>query len=142
MWDADRKILYVQVGIGTGSEEFGFLGDHDVWRLSEADDALDTAPGDESYFLKHRPVFAAAAAGQRISPNLSGRVSAAFALAAQAAQLRGDHRAARHWLAEGASVFAQAKTTDVGELVTAFPHAYYPEDSWTDDLELGAIPAA
>ena len=48
VWDAKSKILYAQVGIGTGSEEFGFLGDHDVWRLPEADDRLQTGPGDES----------------------------------------------------------------------------------------------
>jgi hypothetical protein len=39
-------------------------------------------------------------------------------------------------------VFAQAKTADVGELVTAYPHAYYPESSWEDDLELGATQLA
>ena len=39
-------------------------------------------------------------------------------------------------------MFAQAKTADVGELVTAFPHAYYPESSWEDDLELGATQLA
>ena len=51
--------LYVQVGLGTGSETFGFLGDHDVWRLPEADDALDTGPGDEWQYIKYRPVFRA-----------------------------------------------------------------------------------
>jgi endoglucanase len=35
-----------------------------------------------------------------------------------------------------------ARTTRVGELVTAFPHAYYPEDSWQDDMELGAVELA
>lgn len=82
-WDAQRKVLYVQVGIGTGSEEFGFLGDHDVWRLPEADDALQVEPGDPAYFIKHRPVFRAAAPGGRISPNLAGRIAASFGLAAQ-----------------------------------------------------------
>ncbi|OXM42197.1 hypothetical protein CFP71_42685, partial [Amycolatopsis thailandensis] len=49
---------------------------------------------------------------------------------------------ARKYLAEAASVFAQAKTENVGELVTAFPHAYYPESSWRDDMELGATQLA
>lgn len=35
-----------------------------------------------------------------------------------------------------------AKTTRVGELVTAYPHAYYPEDSWQDDMEFGAVELA
>ncbi|GAA2624804.1 glycoside hydrolase family 9 protein [Dactylosporangium fulvum] len=139
MWDAGRGVLYVQVGIGTGSEELGLLGDHDVWRLPEADDALVTGPGDESYFLKYRPVFVGGPAGGPVSPNLAGRLAAAFALGAQAAARRGDRTAARHWLGEAASLFARARTTDVGELVTAYPHAYYPEDSWADDLEYGAV---
>jgi endoglucanase len=139
MWDAERRVLYAQVGIGTGSEELGLLGDHDVWRLPEADDARVTAPGHEEYFLKYRPVFIAGPAGQPLSPNLAGRMSAAFALGAQAAARRGDRAAARHWLGQAASVFAQARTSGVGELVTAYPHAYYPEDSWADDLEYGAV---
>ena len=142
MWDPRHKVLYVQVGIGSGSETLGIVGDHDVWRLPEADDALHTQPGDEDYFVKFRPVFAANAPGQKISPNLAGRVSAAFALAAQTAVLRGDWTAANHWLAQASSVYAQAKTTNVGELVTAFPHAFYPEDSWADDLEYGAAELA
>ncbi len=142
MWDPAGRNLYVQVGIGTGSERFGFLGDHDVWRLPEADDALQTGPGDEWQYIKYRPVFPAGPAGAPVSPNLAGRGSAAFALAAQIAADRGDRATARRWLSEGASLFAQAKTTDVGELVTAFPHAYYPEDSWQDDMEFGATELA
>jgi endoglucanase len=141
MWDAKSGTLYAQVGIGTGSEEFGFLGDHDVWREPQDDDALQVKPGDEKYFVKHRPVFPAGPAGAPISPNLAGRVSAAFALGAQVEAWR-DPSLARHYLREAASLFAQAKTTGVGELVTAFPHAYYPESSWLDDMELGATQLA
>jgi hypothetical protein len=141
VWDAKNKVLIAQVGIGTGSEEHGFLGDHDVWRLPEDDDKLTVKPGDEKYFIKHRPVFRAAAPGEKISPNLAGRVAAAFALAAQLEAKRNPGLACKY-LEEAASVFALAKTTDVGELVTAFPHAYYPEDSWADDLEFGATQLA
>jgi len=142
MWDAKHKVLYVQVGIGSGSEALNLVGDHDVWRLPEADDALNTEPGDPDYFVKFRPVFAAAKPGQKITPNLAGRVSAAFALAAQDAVLRGDWSAAAHWMSQATSVYAQAKTTNLGELVTAFPHAFYPEDSWADDMEYGAAELA
>lgn len=86
-------------------------------------------------------MFPAGPAGAPLSPNLAGRVAAAFALGAQV-QAHRDPRLARHYLAEAAAVFAQAKTADVGELVTAFPHAYYPESSWEDDLELGATQLA
>ncbi|MEJ2859068.1 MULTISPECIES: glycoside hydrolase family 9 protein [unclassified Saccharothrix] len=139
VWDAEKGVLYAQVGIGTGSEEHGFLGDHDVWRLPEDDDRLDVKPGDEKYFIKHRPVFRANKPGEKISPNLVGRVTASFALAAQ---LERDPRKARWYLEQAASLFAQAKTADVGELVTAFPHAYYPESSWVDDMEFGAAELA
>ncbi len=139
VWDADNKVLYAQVGIGTGSEAHGFVGDHDVWRLPEADDKLNVKPGDEKYFIKYRPVFRANRPGEAISPNLVGRVSASFGLAAQ---LETDPQKARDYLEQGASLFAAAKTSNVGELVTAFPHAYYPEDSWADDMEFGATQLA
>ncbi|WP_329789443.1 glycoside hydrolase family 9 protein [Lentzea sp. DG1S-22] len=140
-WDEKTGTLYAQVGIGTGSEEFGFVGDHDVWRLPEADDELDVKPGDSEYYIKHRPVFRANAAGEKISPNLVGRVAGSFALAAQVEAHR-NPRVARSYLDKAAQLFALAKTSDVGELVTAFPHAYYPEASWTDDLEFGATQLA
>jgi endoglucanase len=41
------------------------------------------AGGDAEYFIKYRPVFRAAAPGAPISPNLAGRVAAAFALTAR-----------------------------------------------------------
>ena len=141
VWDGRRGVLYAQVGLGTGSEEFGFLGDHDVWRLPEADDARDAGPGDPEFFVKFRPVFPANAPGEPLSPNLAGRVAAAFALAAQLEAGR-DPRLARSYLDKAAAVFAIARTTDVGELITAFPHAFYPESSWEDDMELGATELA
>ena len=141
MWDRRHKVLYAQVGLGTGSEEFGFVGDHDIWRLPEADDALTAKPGDPMYYIKYRPVFRAAPPGARVSPNLAGRVAAAFALGAQV-EARHDRRRARGLLAAAASLFATARTSHVGELVTAFPHAYYPEDSWLDDMEFGAVELA
>lgn len=141
VWDGSRGVLYAQVGLGTGSEEFNFLGDHDVWRLPEADDARVTGPGHPEFFVKHRPVFPANAPGQPLSPNLAGRVAAAFALAARLEAGR-DVRLARSYLDKAAAVFGIAKTTDVGELITAFPHAFYPESSWEDDMELGATELA
>jgi endoglucanase len=86
-------------------------------------------------------VFRAAPPGARISPNLAGRVAAAFALGAQV-EAASDRRRARALLRAAASVFAMARTTGVGELVTAYPHAYYPEDSWQDDMEFGAVELA
>lgn len=141
VWDARTGVLYAQVGLGTGSEEFNFLGDHDVWRLPEADDTRQTGPGDPEFFVKFRPVFPANKPGQPLSPNLAGRVAAAFALAAQLEAGR-DAPLARSYLDKAAAVFGIAKTTNVGELVTAFPHAFYPESSWEDDMELGATELA
>jgi endoglucanase len=141
VWDARSGVLYAQVGLGTGSEEFNFLGDHDVWRLPEADDARQTRPGDPEFFVKFRPVFPANNPGEPLSPNLAGRVAAAFALAAQLDATR-DARLARSYLDKAAAVFGIAKTTDVGQLITAFPHAFYPESSWEDDMELGATELA
>ena len=138
MWDERSKTLYIQVGVGTGNAEGTFVGDHDLWRLPEADDQLTSVA---ERHLRNRPVFRAAAPGQPISPNLAGRTAAAFALAAQV-EARTDRRLARKHLETAAQIFAQAKTQDVGQLVTSLPFAFYPESAWRDDLELGAAELA
>lgn len=140
MWDGRTRTLYAQVGIGAGNDNV--RTDHDVWRLPEADDALKVSPGDPDYLIKHRPVFRAAEPGAPISPNLAGRMAAVFALAAQR-EAPGDPAAAKVWLDKAAAVYAQADTAvDTGELVTAFPHNFYPEDSWQDDMEFGGAELA
>lgn len=136
MWDEESKTLYIQVGIGAGNKEETFFGDHDVWRLPEADDG-DTAEGHQ--YIRNRPVFRAAAPGEPISPNLAGRTAAAFALAAQ---VETDRYRAQVLLDKAAAIYAMAKTEDVGQLVTSLPHAFYPEGVWRDDMELGGAQLA
>ncbi len=140
MWHPDTGVLDLQVGIGTGSVDGSFLGDHDVWRLPETD-ALRFAP--EQRYLVHRPVFQANVAGEPVPPNLAGRVSAAFALAAQV-RATTDATEARRLLDIAAAVFAAAKARDVtrADVVTALPHAWYPESSWRDDLAWAAAELA
>jgi len=139
MWDERTRTLYAQVGIGVGGA--GYLSDHDVWRLPESDDARQVKPGDPGYLLRYRPVFRAADPGAPISPNLAGRVAAAFALAAQTHA--GDApEAARQALDQAARIYAQADTGPGDRLVTTFPHEFYPEASWEDDLEFGAVELA
>ncbi|WP_416476123.1 glycoside hydrolase family 9 protein [Streptomyces sp. LKA04] len=136
MWDPSSGTLYAQVGLGSGGR--GTRGDHDVWRLPEEDDRLDAGPGDADHLVKYRPVFRAGEPGEPLSPNLAGRVSAAFALAAQTAADR-DPEQARGWLAKAAAVYARADTHPRGELVTTVPGDYYQEDSWRDDMEWAAV---
>ncbi|MFI6319207.1 glycoside hydrolase family 9 protein [Nonomuraea sp. NPDC050556] len=136
MWDGDTRTLYIQVGIGAGNKEETFFGDHDVWRLPEADDS-DKAKGHQ--FIRNRPVFRAAAPGEPISPNLAGRTAAAFAVAAQVEPSRAR---AQELLDKAAAIYALAKTENVGQLVTSLPHAFYPEDVWRDDMELGGAQLA
>jgi endoglucanase len=136
MWDAKTGVLYAQVGVGGGSSKENFLGDHDVWRLPEADDKLSVKVGDENYYIKNRPVFAANKAGAKISPNLAGRVAAAFAVAAQNLAAT-DKAKATQYLSTAASIYGLADTAG-GSVVSAYPHGYYPESSYLDDLELGA----
>jgi endoglucanase len=138
MWNPSTGVLYLQVGIGSGNSAGTFNGDHDAWRLPQADDG-DTDRADR--YLAHRPVFAANSPGARISPNLAGRVAAAFAVAAQLDAACHPARAAGE-LNTAAQILARAKTSSVGTLVTSQPRDYYPEDSWQDDLELGAAELA
>jgi hypothetical protein len=136
-WQDDGSML-LQVGIGSGNKAGTFNGDHDVWRLPEKDDALG---GAANRYLRDRPVFRANAPGEPLPPNLAGRVSAAFALAAQLDAATEPDRA-RAELATAAAILAAARTEDVHDVATALPHAFYPESSWRDDLELGAAELA
>ncbi len=140
MWNQSTKTLYLQVGIGSGNDAGTFYGDHDLWRLPQADDS-DTNPLDV-YAAAHRPAFEAAPPGQLISPNLAGRVSAAFALAAQVDARTAPARAAAEYQA-ATSLYAMADTASPpGPLVTALPNSYYPESTWHDDMEFGAAEIA
>jgi endoglucanase len=139
MWDSEHKTLYIQVGIGSSNEAGTFRGDHDGWRLPEADDHIT---GHVNRYIAHRPVFRAAPPGAKISPNLVGRVSAAFALAAQVDASQHPARARRE-LRQAKVLYAQADTASPpAQLITALPHAFYPEDTWRDDMELGAAEIA
>ena len=139
-WDQGTGTLYMQVGIGSGNTSGSFNGDHDLWRLPEADDAL---AGRQNRYLRSRPAFRASDPGKPLPPNLAGRMAAAFALAAQV-DAPGDPTRARQELATAATIFRRAKTSNVKErdVVTALPHAFYPESSWRDDMEWAAAELA
>ena len=130
MWNDETGTLYAQVGIGAGNANVH--SDHDVWRLPEADEEPAADPA-----LAHRPVFRAAEPGRPISPNLAGKVAAAFALAAQTSS----DDEARRALDKAAAVYELADR-EPGALITAYPHAFYPESSWQDDLEFAAAELA
>jgi endoglucanase len=136
MWDQNRRVLYFQVGIGDGNGS-SILGDHDLWRLPQTDDRTAVNPRAAAHFATHPPVFAANAPGAPISPNLAGRVAAAFALCAQVFA-QSDPVYATRCLLDGQTIYDQADTQHVGELLTSVPHAYYDESEWRDDMELGA----
>lgn len=141
MWDPARGRLAYQVGIGDGNAHI--LGAHDMsWRLPQADDRLRVRRGRGAWYVAHRPVFVTGGRrGASVSPNLAGRGAAAFALCDQVFRAS-DPALAGRCLAAARSLFAHARTTHVGRLTTAAPYAYYPEQEWRDDLELGAVEIA
>ncbi len=134
MWDDETGTLYYQVGIGEGNRTTA--GDHDVWRLPQADDTYGGS--DPLYrFIRHRPVFRAGPPGSPVSPNLAGRLAGAFGLCFQVYSSE-DPTLADSCLQAGEHVFALAETKPKGRLLTAIPYGFYPEREWRDDLELGA----
>jgi len=134
MWDDSTKTLYYQVGIGEGNAKT--VGDHDIWRLPQAD---DTYGGTDSRYryIRNRPVFRAGAPGSLISPNLAGRDAAALALAYQVFKTS-DPTFANRCLLAAEHIFELANTNPSGDLLTVIPFSFYPESEWRDDLELGA----
>ena len=138
MWNDTTRTLYYQVGIGEGNAST--LGDHDIWRLPQADDTYGGQDASSRY-IRHRPVFRAAPPGSPISPNLAGRDAAAFALCDQVFRSSDPQLAAR-CLSAGEHIFELADTEPHGHLLTAIPFDFYPESEWRDDLELGATELA
>ncbi len=145
LWNPALKVLYAQVGIGNGNASNTIQGDYNFWFLPQAEDRMNVSPGGNpgptAYFVKYRPVFEAAPPGQPVSPDLAGRFAADFALGAQLSAAS-DPAQAAHLLGLARGVYAMAKTTDVGQLVTAFPHDYYPGTQWKSDMLWGAADIA
>jgi len=134
MWDDSTKTLYYQVGIGEGNAKT--IGDHDIWRLPQADDTYGGTNPLYRY-IRHRPVFRAGRPGSLISPNLAGRDAAALAEAFQVYRTS-DPAFADRCLLAAEHIFDLASTSPSGNLVTVVPFSFYPETEWRDDLELGA----
>jgi endoglucanase len=138
MWHQRTRTLYYQVG--TGEANNYYYGDHDIWRLPQADDQYQ-APDPRYAYIRHPPVFRAGKPGAPISPNLAGRLAADFALCYQVYR-RSDPGYAGTCLREAETVYAQAGTHWKGQLLTALPWDFYPETSWRDDMMLGATELA
>ena len=140
LWNPVLKVLYAQVGIGNGNASNTIQGDYNFWFLPQDEDRMNVSPGGNpgptAYFVKYRPVFEAAPPGKPVSPNLAGRFAADFALGAQLSA-GADPAQAQDLLGLARGVYAMAKTTDVGQLVTAFPHDYYPATQWKSDMAVG-----
>jgi endoglucanase len=133
MWDDPTRTFYYQVGIGSGNAKT--VGDHDLWRLPQADDSFGGT--DPLYrYIRNRPVFRAGDPGSLISPNLAGRDAAVFALCFQIFKTT-DPAFANKCLLAGEHIFDLANTNP-GQLTTYIPYSFYPETEWRSDLELGA----
>jgi len=135
MWDQSTGVLSYQVGIGNGNARVE--GDHDVgWRLPQHDETLHVSAGRGAYYVRYRPVFQDGTGGRPISPNLAGRMAAGFGLCAQVFQ-RSEPAYARQCLLWGQTIFDRADPHP-SALVTASPFAFYPQQEWEGDMELGA----
>jgi endoglucanase len=145
LWNPQRKVLYIQVGIGNGNAGNTIQGDYNFWFLPQQEDRLNVSrggnPGPSAYYVKYRPVFPAAAPGRPISPDLAGRFAADFGLGAQLAARTG-RPGARRLLSLARGIYAMAKTSHVGQIVTTFPHDYYPGTEWKSDMLWGAAEIA
>ena len=138
MWNERTRTLYYQVG--TGEANNYYFGDHDIWRLPQADDHYRGTNPRYTY-IRHPPVFRAAKAGAPISPNLAGRLAADFALCYRVFR-ESRPRYAAGCLRSAETVYALAGTHWKGPLLTAIPFDFYSETTWRDDMMLGATELA
>jgi endoglucanase len=138
MWNEQTRTLYLQVGTGEANNHY--VGDHDIWRLPQADDTYGgTNPSDQ--YIRHPPVFRAGRPGAPISPNLAGRLAADFALCYRVFRASEPAYASR-CLRSAETVYSLAGTYWRGKLQTVLPWDFYPESSWRDDMMLGATELA
>jgi endoglucanase len=175
MWDDKTKTLYYQVDNsqdwdyygegspssatgecgGTFSTIFCLITEYDIWTLPEAADNFEQSGDPEpcdpftTFYICNRPVFLAAPAGAKISPNLAGRMAADFALCYQLNR-SAKPDLANQCLKNAEDIFALANTSfpdpapSVGSgscsncLLTIIPFDGYGETVWDDDMELGA----
>jgi endoglucanase len=135
LYNPKQRVLYMQVGIGNGNASGTIQGDYDYWFLPQREDHLGARPGSPPYFVEYRPVFEAAAPGHLVSPDLAGRYAADYALGAQVERDTGLLSMAR-------SVFADAQTSHVSNILTTYPHDYYPGTQWRADMFWGATEIA
>jgi endoglucanase len=150
MWNDSSKTLYYQVDTSQDWQHFPDLeSEYDIWTLPQGADDYQGCTADFVYIC-HQPVFIAAPAGSTISPNLAGRMAAAFAEYYQLYRTS-NPTTANQALLYAEDIFALANTSladpadSVGDgtcasgcLLTVSPFDGYPETVWDDDMELGA----
>ena len=136
MWVDSSQTLYYQVGVASGGRNY--TGDHDIWRLPQADDNWQGCGAGYQYIC-HRPVFlnTAGGSGALISPNIAGRLAADFALCYKVFAAS-NTAYANQCLTSAEHIFNLANTSPSGNLLTVGPWDFYPEVEWRDDMELGA----
>jgi endoglucanase len=150
MWDDTSKTLYYQVDNSQSWKNFSNLvTEYDIWTLPQAADHYMGCTTDY-FYICYQPGFIAAPAGSQISPNLAGRLAAAFAEYYQLYRTTNPTTAALA-LQNAEDIFALADTSlpdpaksvgggtcSSGCLLTIMPFDGYPETVWDDDMELGA----
>ena len=137
IWNDSTQTFYYQVGIGNGNSQT--VSDHDIWRLPQADDTYQGCSSSYRYTC-NRPAFinTGGGAGASISPNLAGRMAAAFAICYHLYQTS-NPTYANQCLLSGEHILDHANTAPAGNLLTVIPFSFYPENEWRDDMELGAV---
>jgi len=150
MWDDSSKTLYYQVDNSQDWKNFPNLEtEYDIWTLPQAADHYKRCTADY-FYICYRPGFVAAVGGSQISPNLAGRMAAAFAEYYQLYRTT-DPTGANQALRNAEDIFVLANTSlhdpaksvnggscPTGCLLTIMPFDGYPETVWDDDMELGA----
>ena len=147
LWNPARKVLYAQVGIGTGNASNTIQGDYNFWFLPQQEDRMNVRPGREprpERLLRQVPAGVPGRAARPEGQPQPGRPVRRRLRPRRPAGRPGSpiRRQAAHLLSLARGVYAMAKTTNVGQLVTAFPHDFYPATQWKSDMLWGAAEIA
>ena len=136
MWNESSRVLYFQVGIGDGNGAT-VLGDHDIWRLPQADDTSALSPRSPAHLARTGRCSPPTRPASH-QPNLAGGVAAAFGLCAQVFAAS-DPAYAAQCLRDGQTIYDLADPAPRGALLASAPTSYYPVAEWRANMQFAAV---
>ena len=143
VWDERHRVLYAQVGLGTGSEGSASSATTTCGGCPRPTTRYGSRPGDADVLHQVPPGFRAAPPGEPVSPQPGRAVAAAVRARRPGGQAaRRPQARPGHWLGAAASLFARPGPPTSASSSPRTRTPTIPRTPWPDDMEYGAVELA